>query len=415
MTDGLVRSTWARPVPDGPLRARNWHLQQWTRWLTRAGAEPRLCLILCAGDGAAEAIRDACADAAIDIAPAPVTAERPLAPNLLAHRGDHFNATLFLMDGLAGADPDTLAAINGQRGQLRRMATWVGVLVQDLATLNALQQHAPGLMHAIQRTALVLGDHPPAGRPHPQALDAWRRRGQIAALAFAEACGTHAPDYDDFSRLVRAGYAGLRGFSNPERVRAQALWSQAGGPLGLALHEGDHALVDMAVRHARLTPDQRAILAPRASRAAQVAIDHAPAPLADWTDSTDRLQAQVVRAQQAAEAGDLEACLRALQAAEPPPAGPMPELAVQVLHTQITVLEFMGDRAGALAALDRMDAQVERLASPFFAAQARAARARFIQPLDPTRARLDLLEAERLLRAHGYPAQAAELNEALSS
>lgn len=414
MTDGMVQSTWALPVPDGVLRARNWHLRQWTGWLTRAGAEPRLCLILCAGTDARSAMLDACAEANIDVEAAPVTAERPLAPGLVAHRGDHFNATLFLMDGLNAADPDTLAAINGQRGQLRRMATWVGILVEDLATLNALQLHAPGLMHSIQRSALILGDDPPAGRPHPQALDAWRRQGHIAALAFAEACGSHAPDYDDFSRLVRAGYAGLAGLSNPERVRAQALWRQAGGPLTLALHEGDTALVDMAIRHADLRADQRAVLAPRASRAAQVATAHMPPPLDAWTAGTDRLQAASFAAQSAAEAGDLNGCLSALQAAEPPPAGAMPELAMQVLDTQVTVHAFTGDRAAALAALDRMDRQAERLASPYFAAQARAVRARFVQPLDPARARLDLLEAERMFRTHGYPDAAAQAAKALS-
>jgi hypothetical protein len=318
------------------------------------------------------------------------------------------------MEGLAAADPDTLAAINGQRGQLRRMATWVGVLVEDLATLNALQLHAPGLMHAIQRTVLILGDDPPRTQPHPQALDTWRRQGQIAALAFAEACGTHAPDYDDFSRLVRAGYAGVAGLGNPERVRAQMLWSQAGGPLAQSLHEGDSALVDMAVRHAELNADQRAVLAPRASRAAQVATDHISPPLAEWTEGTDRLQAAMFGAQRAAEAGDLDGCLRGLKAAEPARSGPMPELAMQVLEKQVTLLTFTGERGRAQAALARMEAQSERLASPYFAAQTLAARARFIQPLDPARARLDLLEAERLFRAHGYPEAAAEAAEALT-
>ena len=415
MSEAMLASIWPQPVRDGVLRARTWHLQQYTRWMTRAGAEPRLALVLCAGDFAREALLDACGMAHVEVAPAPVTASHPLAPALAAHNGNHFNTTLYLMDGLADASPDTLRTLDGQRGQLRRMATWVGVLVEDLATLTALQAHAPGLMRSIQRSVLVLGDAGvPLGETTAEALATWRAQGRVAELAFAEALGAHAPDYDDLSRLLRAGYgAALSGQAiHPERQRVLSLWTQ--GAPSFRLDQAEGAAADAALRHGQLSEDDAARLAPKASRATRIAIRGEAPPLSTWTSGTDRLQAALIRAERRAEAGDLDGCLSALKAAEPSLEGPMPELAMQALEKTITLLGFMGDRGAAQAALLRMDEHVPRLASPYFHALAMEARARFVQPLDPARARVDLLEAERIYRTHGYPEAAAAIMEALA-
>lgn len=401
MSLGLVESIWPRPVADGIERARGWHLRQLTEWLTRAGAEPRLCLIICTGRDARDALFDACVAARVDIAPAPVSAKAPIAPALMAHRGDHFNATLFLMEGLAGAPDAVLETLDGMRGQLRRMATWVGLVVEDLTTLDRLERHAGGLMRAIQRTALVLGDGPQLGTVSPASLEAWRRRGRVAELAFASLSGD-APAYDDLSRLIRAGYGSVLATLDPVRRQAHQLWTTGaldGAPLTPALAEA-------ALRHGTGASPEAA------GPTARIAAGLDPMPSAG--EGTDRLQIAVHRAQAMAEAGDLDGCMQALASAEPPPDGPLPELALDVLEKRITLQAFVGDRAAARAALERLDRHVERLASPGALARAIVARARFVAPLDPARARVDLLEAERLLRAHGYPERAAELTEELT-
>lgn len=419
MPEAMLTSTWPRPVRDGVLRARTWHLQQYTRWLTRAGAEPRLALVLCAGREARAAFLDACGMAHVEIAEAPVTHSHPIAPALAAHSGNHFNTTLYVMDGLAEARPETLQTLNGQRGQLRRMATWIAVLVEDLTTLTALQTHAPGLMRSMQRTVLVLDDGQrdgprPADETSAEAMAAWRAQGRIAELAFAEAMGSHAPEYDDVSRLLRAGYGGvLTGQMHPERQRIAAVWA-ARSERPFRLDQAEAAAADAALRHCTLSDADAARLAPRASRATRIAVCGEAAPVESWTNGTDRRQAAVLEAERCADAGDLSGCLAALKAAEPSLEGPMPELAMQVLDMLVTLLTFTGDRGAAKAALDRMDAQVVRLASPLFHAQAMAARARFVQPLDPARARVDLLEAERIYRAHGYADKAQAITEALA-
>ena len=417
MPEAMLASNWPQPVRDGVLRARTWHLQQYTRWLTRAGAEPRLALVLCAGRDARAALVDACGMAHVEVAPAPVTQSRPIAPALAAHSGNHFNTTLYVMDGLSEASPETLQTLDGQRGQLRRMATWIAVVVEDLATLTALQTHAPGLMRSMQRTALVLDEGlPTGGETTPEALATWRAQGRVAELAFAEALGTHAPDYDDVSRLLRAGYgAALAGqATHPERQRVLSLWTAADAAPSFRIDQAEGAAADAALRHAQLSDADAAILAPKASLATRIMTRDAPAPLADWTSGTDRLQAAMLRAEDCAEAGDLPGCIAALKTAEPSLEGPMPELAMQVLEKLITLLGFTGDRSAAKAALDRMDAHVVRLASPYAYAKAMAARALFVQPLDPARARTDLLEAERIYRAHGYPDDAQAVMEALA-
>ncbi|MGK0362463.1 MAG: hypothetical protein ACI9U2_004784 [Bradymonadia bacterium] len=416
MPEAMLTSIWPQPVRDGVLRARTWHLQQYTRWLTRAGAEPRLALVLCAGREARAALLDACGMAHVEVAAAPVTLSNPIAPALAAHSGNHFNTTLYVMDGLSQASPETLRTLDGQRGQLRRMATWIAVVVEDLATLTALQTHAPGLMRSMQRSALVLDDGLPAGETTPEALAAWRAQGRVTELAFAEALGTHAPDYDDLSRLLRAGYgAALTGqATHPERQRVLSVWAAADTAPSFRIDQAQGAAADAALRHARLSDADADHLAPKASLATRIAMRDEAAPLDAWTSGTDRLQAALIRAERCAETGDLAGCIDALKMAEPSLEGPMPELAMQVLDKLITLLGFTGDRSAAKAALDRMDAQVVRLASPLAYAQAMAARARFVQALDPARARIDLLEAERIYRMHGYPQEAQAVMEALA-
>lgn len=371
MPVGLLEARWPRPVPDGIERARGWHLRALTQWLTRAGAEPRLCLILCAGRGARDALLDACVTANVDVAPAPVRAARPIAPALAAHRGDHFNSTLFLMEGLSAASDDVLGTLDGLRGQLRRMATWVGLVVDDLATLDRLQQHAPGLMLSVQRSALVLGASPGQASASLTSLAAWRKRGRVAELAFAAATSTAAPSQDDLARLLRTGYGDVLATLDLARARLHAAWQASTARDAL----GEFPAADTGVER--------------------------------WAQALDR-------AERRAEAGDLAGCMGALAEAEPPLEGAAPELAVTVLEKRVTLFTFTGDRAAARAALDRLDDHVARLASPGYAARAVAARARFVESLDPARARLDLLEAERVFRAHGYPEAAAELMEALT-
>lgn len=405
MALGLLESSWPRPVAAGIERARGWHLRELTGWLTRAGAEPRLALIICAGEGARDALLDACVDANVDVAPAPVSAARPIAPALMAHRGDHFNSTLFLIERLAAAPDAVFETLNGLRGQLRRMATWVGLVIEDLATLDRLQRLAPGLLLSVQRAALVLGAGPGAGLVSPMSLAAWRKHGQIASLAFAAATSEAPPDYDGLSRLIRAGYGDLLADGDPMRRQVHALWRDPSAPVEPTLP----AIADAALRHGAGVDPVRC--GAHASDAALIATGHAAAPTTGA--GTDRRQLALLTAAARAEAGDLDGCMAALTAAEPPADGPMPELAVEVLEKRIALLTFTGDRAGAKAALDRLDAQVDRLASPGYRARAIVARARFVEPLDPTRARLDLLEAERLFRAHGYPQRASALMEAI--
>ena len=92
-----------------------------------------------------------------------------MAENLSKHQGTHFNSTLFIVDGLESLTRDAFSTLNGQRGLLNRMATWVAIVVEDMETLCRLYQMSGDLMRDAERRLLVvsadLPDAPQATAP----------------------------------------------------------------------------------------------------------------------------------------------------------------------------------------------------------------------------------------------------------
>lgn len=455
----LTRSEWSRPVPDGLARATAHHLTALARWLTRAGAEPRLALVLCSGPEAKRRLAEGLSELGVEVVAAPSTPARPVHPRILGHQGDHFNSTLYLADGFDAGDPTPIFEVmEGQRGQLRRTATWVALVVESVAALVALERSAPALVRSIMRRTLVLGPEMvgAADAPAPaEVLRDWRREGRVAELVFHHAMTptTMPGTYLDFARLVRTGYvAALPGQAvHPERQRLVELWlrpEERGLPF-TAVQAGPIA-AEAAARHASLAPGDREGLAellakrPEARAAAGLPVDDEPllAALAEVEamGSGERapdpgalaalraraaaptvgpgLRAHVELAIAGAHAAldDLEACSAAVEAAASiaERAGVAPELTFEVLEKAARLRAFGNQRGPARAALDRLEALAPRLASPLYEGRFLVARGDFLAPLDPARARADYEEAAALLERHGYPDRAAAAREAAS-
>ncbi|MCA9547027.1 MAG: hypothetical protein KC613_21645, partial [Myxococcales bacterium] len=247
----MLQDPWSQP--DAIQRpAIDFHLEQLAAWLLRAGAEPRLTLVLCAGKGARARFFEGLSAYGVRVVHTPSTDERPLPAEILGHQGDHYNDRLFFMDGFADRDPARqFETLDGQRSVLAKQATWVAVVVENLRALERLATFAPNLFKAFHRRTLVLAaGAPDEPRPNDQLVERWRQDGRVAELAFVEALSASRPaeSYDDFGRLVRAGFAGnlVGGQSlHPERAGLLALWRgrvpgpEAAGPLfaaGLARH-----------------------------------------------------------------------------------------------------------------------------------------------------------------------------------
>ncbi len=462
----LQRSTWSTPPASAAARALDHHVQAYADWLGRAGAEPRLALVLCSGPSAREALVDGLGMHRIEVVHAPSTPARPVHPLVSNHQGDHFNTKLFLVDGFEAGDPQAvLESLDGQKGMLRRMATWVALVVDRLSTLEALERHAPGLLASVQRRVLVLDEgigRGPAEDVAPDTLARWRRADRVAELAFREAMATRAaPTYDDFSRLVRAGYAAcLTGQDvHPERQRLAQLWWRlpevlAGEiPLPFPLDQGGPAVAEAVGRHAPSVLDAagRATLAAalKGDAAATFAagLGHGGSSVLDTLGAVQAMGAgeadhdahaigvlsaqsaaggvgpgtqvhiDLALAAAAAAEGDVEGCdfalTRAAERAGHP--GVAPELRFDVLEKRGQLHAHLNRRGPARNALDALELLAPKLASPFYAARLHLARGDFIAPLDPTRARTEYVQARALFDRHGYADWADQAADALDA
>lgn len=442
-----MRSEWSTPVPDGTGRALDFHLAEFARWLTTAGAEPRLALVLCTGPAAKARFIEGIAIDRIDVVHAPATPARPLHPKLLAHQGDHFNTTLFVVDGFEHGDPTPLFhMLDGQRGVMTRSATWTAVVIESLGALEALERAAPGLTRAFMRRCLVIDSAGVESRQAPLDVGrqaAWLERGWVAERVFHHVMTSEAaPLYSDFGRLVRTGYvAALTGRRmHPERQRLVELWcagpearalpfppTQAGPAAAQAIgrhlpHLVDEGLsdalgevigLDAAARLAAGLPVGDAPVVALMARLHEMTAGERPAApglmsklkgLADELPRALRAHAWELIAGVAAALDDLERCEAALaEAARHARAAGALELWFDVLEKQTQIHAFLDRRSVARETLSALEALAPRLHSPLYAGRRLLARGEYLLGLDPARAEADLARAERLFTSHGYP------------
>lgn len=437
-----IRSEWSTPAAGLAGRAFDHHLTEYARWLTTAGAEPRLAIVLCAGPGARDRFIAGLDFDRVDVVRAPATPARPLHPKLLAHQGDHFNTLLYVIDGFENGDPAELfAALNGRAGVITGVATWVAIVIESVEALCALYTKAPRLAAEAKRRVLVVGAPPAPVAPAPDALrDRWLRDNRVAELIFHHVATSDTPPSPlDFGRLVRSGYvdATLGAKQHPERQRLGALW-QAGpdGPLPFPAAQAGRAAAIEALRRLgdRLAPADRAALDatlvgdPDARLAAGLDVDGLHGALAHLAavgrgeasggpalitrldgllkTSTPALRAlgQQTIAAAAAALGDLDRCEAALvAAADAARDAGLLETWFEVTEKQVQIHTYLDRRARAREALDRLEALTPALCSPFWAARLLLARGELFAGLDAARATDEFAAAERLFAAHGYP------------
>ena len=435
----LASSDWSTPPIDSEV-TKGHHLGDLARWLQSAGAEARLALALCSGARARATIYALLTKAGINIVPAPVTSERPIHADLMAHQGSHFNSTLFVMGGFEQTDAaDVFRILDGQRNQLSRTATWVLLMLESTATLEALYAPAPNLADTIMRRCLVIDAEvvdAVGARVSPAISDGWRRSGRIAELVFDDVMnpGT-GTDYFTFSRLVRTGYvsqlAAVTSALHPERRELVNIWKTrerpSGGPLTPAVAEA-------LVRHTVATGPQRdeatAALADLPAVRAAIGLDVSEVPFwgafaavrraadageASTPDTWARLRADAASltlsvrvmveetvSRAAAASGDFEACVDALERAVEWADAVSPELRFSLLEKMAQLYAFMEKPGPANAVLTAMEREVPGLESPYYEGRSCFALARFFVQKDPTVSQRFLRRAATLFGVHGH-------------
>ncbi|MFN3201792.1 MAG: hypothetical protein ACE366_25535 [Bradymonadia bacterium] len=458
-------------IEDHPLDPMTPHVETLTRWLMRAGAEPRLVLVLCSGAEAKGRFATAVGNREIDVVKAPATPADAIHPRVRMHEGDHFNRTLFLMDGFEAGDPTSLfEKLDRQTSMLARQATWVAVVIESVQALQCMAQTAPNLMKAFHRHCLVL-DETIDNRDAPgmalsadaQLVASWRAEQAVACLLYLHAMTPDAaPDYDDWSRLVRSGYAvHLTGHqAHPDRRRLVQLWDtgpalavDAEVPFDVSL--AGPGLAEAVARHV-VRPSGRKSLG---ERCVQALVEHPTARYAgdltvedveglqlmarvraaaqggaavtdaDRKSLADLGQAQAIGANlavhvyltlanEAATRGDLEACDMALAQADRLSElrqGVAPELAFEVADKMARMHMWQHRTREGRGTLEKALGLVHLAHSPFYRGRGLLLQGDLTRDLDPTKARQYYTEAERIFSASGYPREVMMAREGLEA
>ena len=429
----LLRSEWSQPSPALPERAAIHHLVRYTRWLLQAGAEPRLALVLMSSPKMKQHFVDEVAARGVEVRVVSSTAEEPLPNMIRVHEAGHFNRRLFLLDGFEATDPAPLfKALEEQRGQLKRSATWVTICVESLSALITLNQMAPKLVDSFMVRCLLLGEginQAPATSVPGVILDGWLRERRQAELIYADALSPQrAPNYSEFSRLIRSGYAALLqdgAHLNPTRRALLATWR------GEAVSDDSDTALEAAYRHAdgaalgstlvHLLAGKQ-VLPPLLANFQRIrgmadgdevdptVIDALRAgAAADGVDPNLRVEIELGIGAAWAAHGDLTQCGIALANGFKLSKDPRValELAFLAAEKRIQIETFRNVRGTAQKGLDRLETLAPWLESPFYMARAKLARAEFSAPLDAGRAKLDAASAASDFTAHGYPDWAA--------
>jgi hypothetical protein len=446
----VLRSEWSVPPAHAPRRAIDHHVARYAAWMRRAGAEPRFALILCAGKGAKRRLIDGLSAHGVDVFRAPSTPERPLPKAILDHQGDHFNDRLFLIDGFEDGDPEPLfEALNLQKGQLTKTATWVGLCIESLASLRTLYGEAQGLLRAAERTVLVLAAGAGMEDPVPEALERlWSANGDVAEQVFADALTPkHPTTYDAFSRLVRAGYVAdfLGTDIHPDRRQLVELWADRDAS-ALDLSDASPTVAAAMLRHAEgLSAETQATLAaaaqadPHTLVATEQPIRSQPFyqamgaverigrgeatldPMAlegllyevkEVQSPAAKVHAWLAAASAHAASGALQPCVDAVGVACALANPPVPlEVSFRAYEKAVQLDTYRGARTAGQRGVDRLGELANALQSPFYDARELLARAQFTEPLDPRRALTDYHNAHTLFAGHGYPSWAQDAHE----
>jgi hypothetical protein len=205
----IYADQWPSYDPQRHLYAIDAHCAHYAKWLLTAGAEPRFSLLLCSGDSALKLWKERMQTMGVNLKHTPTSIEIPLDEALLTHQGDHFNRTLFWMDGLDEyRDTDLLSLLNGRRNQLKKTATWVALVVQNPKTLDLLWEKAPQLCQMLQKRAWIWDINDLNDPSFKYTLNQPRlpKEAPLIDELFAIAKRPNLPmSYLNFSRLLRLG------------------------------------------------------------------------------------------------------------------------------------------------------------------------------------------------------------------
>ena len=217
---------WSYPIPHYEEHAQVWHARRYASWLLRAGAEARFGILLHSGAQALARWMILLEEQGVEVVRVTSKLERPLPQALTDHQGDHFNRRLFVVDGLneisLSTDEQTIKnfweTLEGQRSQLKQLATWVTLHVTHPKTLYFASLYAPKLMNQVEQVSWMWVSQEASGEMDYLALPNVKHHNLYDLFCSACASTQNVP-FLTLGRIFRCGY-----MKPPKRASEQWKW-----------------------------------------------------------------------------------------------------------------------------------------------------------------------------------------------
>ena len=184
-------------------------MTRYQRWLSTAGASPRVAATLCSSTEKLDNLINHLEIRDVEVVPLEASDARPIPEAVLRHQGDHFNRKLFVVSGLGGQSDDStlFARMNQYVEHYAKVATWVLFVFPDSQTLLRFAQQAPELWHHVMRCIPIAGDIL-VGSASKSVMDVQPSEPRLRyAKTVSDGLNGHlTPQYHVWSRVCRTGY-----------------------------------------------------------------------------------------------------------------------------------------------------------------------------------------------------------------
>jgi hypothetical protein len=431
------------PAPVRQDHAFQYHVNRYQRWLSTAGASPRVAVALCPEVEQLQDLINALEAKDVEIEPVEITESRPIPEPILRHQGDHFNRRLFVISGLRddAISDELLGRLDGYVDHYAKVATWVLFVIQDTTMLNRFAQLAPQLWSRVGRCVPVSGPVTVLSDACVTPQRSRTPRLEYACTVLSGLSGVFASEYRTWSRLCRVGYAHclIADESSPAST-VQSLWHQADafGPAEPATEPGEQLPAWFGEAYARhghrgvypwVSPETRRTedrylvkqlskfhgLFAQNTSPSDAEVESFRENYALQTSPDLQIEAGFVDAQLYAENEDLEGMLDAFNRSVLLVEKASLEAGFEALYRLAEVFVLLEMHTDARRSLTRLGEFETQLMSPLYEARYLLLKGRFILGLDPLKGAEVLGDAYRLFAAHGYPGYTAQVQELTST
>lgn len=412
--------------------AFNYHVDRYQRWLSTAGASPRVAVALCPDEEQLQEFNNALESKDVEVEQLFITSSRLIPEPVLRHQGDHFNRRLFVVSGFQSVDDgaDTWHGLDRYVDHYAKVATWVLFVIKDAASLLAFAESAPQLWSRVGRCVPVAG--PLTLTTQSERIGRWSQLPRLDyACAILHGLNGHVvQDYHQWARLCRVGYAHSTRTEDTDThwSNLHSLWHESDGFALTETPARSSAQLPIWVSEAFARHGARGTypwVSPQWKRMEdrylikQLSDFHelfqsqslpGTAEIESFRESYTRqtspdlqVEAYFIDAQLYAQTDHVEGMINAFETAVTVGERASLEAQYEAIYRITEVFVLLDRHTDARRWLDRLAEFETQLMSPVHEARLLLLKGRFLLGLDPLKGTEVLADAYRLFAAHGYP------------